>query len=281
MILLLLGILVGLGPSLALYFWLRGYGDHDPTYMGLLVSIISSVLCAVLYVRMVKREIPEPMTKKQTTPPVVLGLFAPILATVLVLGLGLAVSALTDGKGLGIQNLVLSSLVGSALRAGLTEELVKFLLFLVIVKRLRPKNVYEYAVMVAGIGFGFTVLEEIIYGGDNVVAALFRLPGFALHMVFGLIMGLYLGLARYQKQRGESGGRETCLALLLPVLFHTVFDAATATNAAFSAEDEYVQFQGALIGLVVVAVAFVLQIVILVLFKKNTEKYCGMAVDSQ
>ena len=248
--------------------------------MGILAALISAALCALLYVRMIKREKPEPMPKKRASTPVMAGLFAPILVTVLTIGIALAVRAMTGGRSLSdiIQNLVLSSLVGSFLRAGFTEELVKFLLFLVIVKRLRPENVYEYAVLAAGIGFGFTVLEESAYGGGEVVTALLRLPGFAMHMVLGLIMGLYLGLAQYRKQRGESGGRETCLALLLPTLWHTVYDAATTANAALSAEDGFVQFQGLLVGLAVVVVLTVLQFVVLLLFKKSTEKLCGMEI---
>ena len=245
--------------------------------MGVLVALLSAALCALLYVRMVRRETPEPMAKKQALTPVVVGLFAPILVTILTLGIAFAVKALTGGRSLSeiIQNLVLSSLVSSFLKAGFTEELVKFLLFLAIVKRLHPKNVYEYAVLTAGIGFGFTVLEEITYGGE-VVTALLRLPGFAMHMVFGLVMGLYLGLAQYKKLRGQSGGRDACLALLLPILWHTAYDASTVANAAASAEDEYIQFQGLIVGLAVVVVLTVLQFVVLVRFKKNTKKYCGM-----
>ena len=33
--------------------------------MGMLSSIISFALCAIVYVRMLKREVPEPMSKKQ------------------------------------------------------------------------------------------------------------------------------------------------------------------------------------------------------------------------
>ena len=248
--------------------------------MGILVALISAALCALLYVRMVRRELPAPMPKKQAVTPVVVGLFAPILATLLVLLIGLCVRALTGGRSLSelIGNLVISSLVSSFLGAGFTEELVKLLLFLLIAKRLNPKNVYELAVLVAGIGFGFTVLEEIAYGSGNAIAGLLRLPGFALHMVFGLVMGGFLGLARYKKQRRESAGKETFLAFFLPVLSHTVFDAATANNAAISAEDEATQLIGLIAGLVVVVISVVLQIVVLVKFKKNTEKYCGMTL---
>ena len=44
--------------------------------MALIVSLISFALCAFFYVRMIRREIPEPMTKKQSVVPVLLGLAA-------------------------------------------------------------------------------------------------------------------------------------------------------------------------------------------------------------
>lgn len=97
-------------------------------------------------------------------------------------------------------------------------------------------------------------------------------------MVFGLIMGLFLGLARYKKERGKSGGRDTLLELFLPVLWHTAYDASTAANAALSSEDDYVGFQGLLVALAVVAVSTVLQFVVLILFKKHTGKYCSMVI---
>jgi RsiW-degrading membrane proteinase PrsW (M82 family) len=248
--------------------------------MDIIVSLISTVLCAVVYIRMVRRETPEAMPKKKAVIPVVAGLLAPFLATVVTLGIGLAIRGITGGRSLSeaIGNMALASLTGSFLAAGMTEELVKFLLFWLITRRLKPKNVYEYAVLMAGIGFGFTVLEEIGYGSVSPLISLSRLPGFAMHMVLGLIMGLFLGLARY-KERG--GIREHCLAFLLPILWHTVYDASTGFNGALSAEDENVQLIGIAFWLVVVIASTVLQFVVLIKFKKNAERYCAMEIRPQ
>ncbi|MBR1796980.1 MAG: PrsW family intramembrane metalloprotease [Clostridiales bacterium] len=248
--------------------------------MGIIVAVIASALCAVLYVRMVKREKPERMPKKQSRTPVIVGIFAPFLSTILTLLISLIIKTLlsesvTDALR---SNWIIASHFKSFFAAGMTEELVKFLLFLVLYKSLKPKNVYEVAVMVAGIGFGFTVLEEIIYGGGSAIASLMRLPTFAMHMVIGLVMGIFLGLAYYKKQKGESSGIYYFLGLFLPILWHTVYDASTVSNVAFAAEDEYVQFQGLLFGLAVVVISTVLQFVLLIVFKVKTEKYCGMAL---
>ncbi len=251
--------------------------------MDIIVSLISTVLCAVVYIPMIWRETPEAMPKKKAVIPVVAGLFAPFLATVVTLGIGLAIRGITGGRSLSeaIGNMALASLTGSFLAAGMTEELVKFLLFWLITRRLKPKNVYEYAVLMAGIGFGFTVLEEIGYGSGSPLTSLSRLPGFAMHMVLGLIMGLFLGLTRYRKQGGESGVRENCLAFLLPILWHTVYDASTAFNGALSAEDENVQLIGIIFWLGVVIASTVLQFVVLIKFKKNAGRYCAMELCPQ
>ena len=53
--------------------------------MGIILALVAFALCAIVYVRMVKREIPEPISKKQAIIPVAAGLAAPILATILII----------------------------------------------------------------------------------------------------------------------------------------------------------------------------------------------------
>ena len=211
--------------------------------MGMLSSIISFALCAIVYVRMLKREVPEPMSKKQAWVPVAVGVIGPIISTLVAVGLGMLIFKLRGGEltqaGISVQptqpedmNLVAASLLRAFRNAGFTEELVKLLLALLMVKIFKPKNVYEYALAFIGIGFGFTALEEILYGGG--VRSLIRLPGFAMHMVFGIIMGVNLGLARYEKQQGGSPGKYILCGLLVPVLWHTLYDASLACSRSSS-----------------------------------------------
>ena len=182
--------------------------------LGILVSLIATSLCAVVYVRMYMRDLPTPLEKKKAALPPLLGLFAPLSP-------------------------LLSSLVSAFLSAGFPEELVKFLMLLLAIKLVKPRNVYEYGMLGAGVGFGFTALEEALYGGGNVVTAASRIPFFAMHMIFDLIMGLLLGLARYRKEKGLGGvGLRRFLALLLPILWHTLYDSATVTNPGVGMEDD-------------------------------------------
>ena len=255
--------------------------------MGFITSLIAFILCAFVYVRMIRREVPEQIGKAQAWVPVGAGLIAPIISTVIAVGLGMLTIKLHGGEitqsgvTMPVQqaqqetNVVLRSLIKSFRVAGFTEELVKLLLALLMVKIFKPKNVYEYALAFIGVGFGFTALEEVLYGGGGLVS-LFRLPGFAMHMVFAILMGVNLGLARYAKLHGGSAGKHIFLGLFLPVLWHTLYDAATAFNAGLESTDENVQVAAVVIALIVTVVSTVLQFVLLVRFKNNAVKYSEM-----
>ena len=69
----------------------------------------------------------------------------------------------------------------------------------------KPRNVYEHMVAGAGIGFGFTLLEEFAYGTG--LSSLTRIPLVAMHVVFGIIMARHLGTARHNLLRGNAGVR--------------------------------------------------------------------------
>jgi len=244
--------------------------------MGLIIGLIASILCAVIYMNMCKREQPLPMEKKKEVLPVVFGIAAPVLATVAVILLVVAVSRITNGAVHELP-VILRSLISSFVMAGFPEELIKLLLVLLAIRIIKPKNVYEYVILGAGIGFGFTGLEDALYGSGSVVAALSRIPTFALHMAFGVIMGQHLGLAKYvRKNNTGNSGKHVLLALLLPVFWHTLYDAATASNLALQAESEDMQLAGILVALIIVAASVIMQFITLGRCKKKCEEYCRM-----
>ncbi|MBO5556825.1 MAG: PrsW family intramembrane metalloprotease [Oscillospiraceae bacterium] len=245
--------------------------------MGFIAALISTALCAVVYVRMYKRELPEPMGKRKAAVPVAFGVVSVLLSTALVIAFGFGIRATVGSVAEAVSNPVLSSLVSSFLLAGFTEELVKFLVFLLTLKICKPKSVYEYGMLCAGVGFGFTGLEAMLYGGQAPAASFLRILFFAMHMVFGLLMGLHWGLARYAKKQGNPGaGKHTFLAGFLPVLWHTVFDAFTTVNPALRFDDDTVKIAGIVAAGVVLAVSIALQALLLIRFRKNAETYCGM-----
>lgn len=109
-----------------------------------------------------------------------------------------------------------------------------------------------------------------------------RIPTFALHMIFQLIMGYYLSRARYEREQGnQNNGKLVFLGLFLPVLWHTLFDAVTAFNAGMESENENVALASAVIAIIVIIGSTVLQFVLLAKFKKNAESLCEMELQPQ
>ena len=220
-----------------------------------------------IYIRMVRREASGTLGKKSIVP-AVLGFIAPVFSFIALMLLNIAVKKIAGPSfSITIPNLVLKSLLKAFVGAGFTEEFTKLLFALLAVAIVRPKNVYTYSLMFIGVGFGFTALEEILYGGGNDLMTLGRLPCFALHMVFGMIMGVNLGLAKYKHSAGH-----VFAGLILPVLWHTVYDAATVDNAGLAIESDL----ALVLALVVDVVTIVLQFVMLSRFKKQSTELCKM-----
>ena len=59
--------------------------------MGLIVAIITAIICTVVYVRMYKRELPEPAGVKRAAIPVALGVLAVILVAPVTIFISLSV----------------------------------------------------------------------------------------------------------------------------------------------------------------------------------------------
>lgn len=252
--------------------------------MGLILGLLDGLLCVILYVRMCRREVPEPMGKKAAIP-VALGLVPPILSTLMLVCFGLIAALVTGTQGQLQINLplgyTLRSLLAAFIGASFPEELTKFLFILLSVKLVKPRNIYEYGLLGAGIGTGFTFLEQMLYGSGNPVNALIRLPFFAMHVVFNLIMALFLGLAQYEKKNERRGaGKYAVLAFVVPLLWHTVFDAATTYNkmlqTGLETEDVLLRNVGAAIALIVIIASVALQVWELVRYKRRTEELCAM-----
>lgn len=119
---------------------------------------------------------------------------------------------------------------------GLVEEGCKYLVtYFSVYKRKAFDEPYDgitYAVMVS---LGFATLENIVFvmkGGVNV--GLYRMiTAIPAHVTFGVIMGYFLGLAKFRRTGTEEGKQRNSnsiwfklLALFMPVLFHGSYDFA-------------------------------------------------------
>ena len=245
--------------------------------MGLIAMLISLIVLSFLYRRMIARDVPEPIGRKQAIVPVLLGLVSLPLSFIFTL---LCVGGLINTVGYAPADYPLpaQSVMSAFLAAGLTEELAKFLMIAASFKLFRNtvRNVYEYMLIGAAVGFGFTLPEEALYGSD-LISFLLRMDFIAGHLVFGIIMTYYLGMAEHKKITNQgSPSKEYLFALLIPILMHTLYDACTANNKFLYHENEDMQMIGVVIGLVGALAAFVIQIVILLKYKKNAGKLCSL-----
>jgi len=117
------------------------------------------------------------------------------------------------------------------LAAGLTEEGMKFLAFLLFFWKSSHFNErFDGIVYAVYISLGFAGIENILYvfsGGYSVgiVRALTAVPA---HALFGVVMGYYFGLAKFN---AKYRGIYLALAFFLPFVFHGVYDFLLMANS--------------------------------------------------
>ena len=93
------------------------------------------------------------------------------------------------------------------------------------------------------------------------------------HMTFNMVMGEFLGRARFDRLTGKGSFALDCvLAILVPIAVHTLYDACTVFNSELMSQEMI----GVVIALAGYAGLLIYEIVVLVRFRKKTEKFCGM-----
>ena len=111
-----------------------------------------------------------------------------------------------------------------ALTVGITEELLKFIVVMLIIYPNKnfdePFDGIVYAVFV---GMGFATAENVAFvmNGTASLAIMRMLSAVPAHFVFAVIMGYYLGKAKTNK---KSQFKYIILSLLIPVFFHSLYD---------------------------------------------------------
>lgn len=119
--------------------------------------------------------------------------------------------------------------------AALVEELCKLGAVLGTAYRSPHLNEpYDAVLYAAAAALGFATVENILYVVQHgvqvgILRALLAVPG---HALFGIIMGYYLGLARFSVQP-ERRRRNMVMAWLVPTLFHGLYDVL-AMNAEYA-----------------------------------------------
>ena len=96
-------------------------------------------------------------------------------------------------------------------------------------------------------------------------------------MIFGMIMAKHLGMAAHNRAIGKGGiAKEYILAVVIPIVIHSLFDATNGTSLLLESSDEFQQMLGIILSVAGAIALFVLQIVIIVRFKKKMEEYCSL-----
>ena len=123
--------------------------------------------------------------------------------------------------------------------AGIPEELAKFALLWLFLKRCRYFDEYVDGIVYAAcVGLGFAAVENIMYLIQNFQAwayvgamrALFSVPG---HFFFAVVMGYDVSKAAFDDPSQRA--RNIFLAIALPILLHSAFDALLMVSTVSAA----------------------------------------------
>lgn len=183
---------------------------------------------------------------------------------------------------------IIESFVGAFLSAGMPEELYKGIVLIILIFIFKPKKVYEYILMGAGVGLEFTIMEELAYmDTPKLTTALVRGISLPAHMSLNMVMGEFLGKAKYNKLNGKGSQiMNYILVFLTPAFMHTLYDAFSANNrmvmnATISGETGAEFWIGSAL-FVVVLVSFPIFIYYwLYRCKKKTQEFCAMETVSK
>lgn len=120
---------------------------------------------------------------------------------------------------------LLSSFSQAFISAGLFEEFFKwFVLFYTAYRHVEFNQHYDGIVYGVSVSLGFAAVENIfylvVYGVDQ--AFIRALLPVSSHALFGVIMGYYIGKAKFSVK--EKKGKLLILSLLIPWLLHGTYD---------------------------------------------------------
>jgi RsiW-degrading membrane proteinase PrsW (M82 family) len=128
------------------------------------------------------------------------------------------------GEMLKFSNAIATAFYDGFIVAAFTEELFKYLAFLLIIWRNRNFNeLFDGIIYAVFISLGFAAIENFFYvfgkgGGVGVLRAFTAVPA---HAIFGITMGYYFGIARFKE---ETAKKYLWYALLVSIVLHGFYD---------------------------------------------------------
>ena len=178
----------------------------------ILVPIVQLAVCLLILGWLLKQKPSERFSKKAVWRFLLFGALSAVVLIALSLASPIKKDAFFDLHPL------LSGFLTALLTAALLEEVLKYLLFRLAIRKNSEVRCWQDAILAAVIvAIGFTLLEDLTYlfdGAGSILRAL--LPA---HLLFQAVMGYYYGKARVTKQ-----AKYHVLSLAVPILLHTLFD---------------------------------------------------------
>jgi len=155
--------------------------------------------------------------------PVKLILKGILLGAIVIFPVGLVENYLM-GFGAGLPKIPKAAYDGFIV-AGFTEESFKYFMVFILIWRNRNFNEkFDGIVYAVSVALGFAAIENLFYVFSNnsmqvgILRAFTAVPG---HTIFGIVMGFYLGLARFSE---KDRGKWLLRAFIVPFLLHGVYD---------------------------------------------------------
>lgn len=229
------------------------------------------IVLIIIYNCLIRKQVGFKIGAFQAILPIMLGVISLLISFAITLILGLSTLQLGISP-MTIPYPILRSFYSAFLLAAFPEELAKLMMILISLKIFKPKNVHEYILIGFAVGMGFTFFEEYLYGSGTQI--ILRFLFFPFHPVFAAMMGENLGLAARNKKMGRRGNSVLYLkTFFIPVIVHTIYDAATVKNFIIEVREEYLIIAGIAFALVVLIWSFILIIRLLIRYFRLAPEY--------
>ena len=229
------------------------------------------IVLIIIYNYLIRKQVGFKIGAFQAILPIMLGVISLLISFAITLALG--ISALKLGiYPIIIPYPILRSFYSAFLLAAFPEEFAKLMMILISCKIFNPKNVHEYILIGFAVGMGFTFFEEYLYGsGTQIILRFFFFP---FHPVFASLMAENLGLAARNRKIGKRDNFGLYLkAFFIPVIVHTIYDAATVKNFIIEVREDYLITAGIAFALVVLICSFIFIIRLLIRYFRLAPEY--------
>ena len=249
-----------------------------------IAGLVTTGVLGFLYMRMIKRENNGQIGIPQALFPIILGIVSEIVSSRLVMFVMISLGQEGSAKFNELP-VVARQFLSPFLFAAFPEELFKLIMIIITlcVFRKKVKNVYEYILIGAAVGIGFSIAEDYSYASE-LASVFIRLPMLPGHMAMDMLMGEFLGIAMYNKKNNAGPvAIFNIFALVVPVIIHTLYDAGSTANfmvfEGAAAGNNVMLTIGSVYALVVIVGFIVFSFRMIIRFKKNGDKFDNMMIN--